>query len=106
MTLLVVLVTVPSDRAQELAERWVSERLAACANVLDVTSTFWWEGEVTREPEKLVILKVPRDRFDPLRRGIEASHPYDVPEILALPVEKAHAAYAAWVHDEVKGQGS
>lgn len=102
--LLVVLVTAPVDQAESLAETWVSKRWAACANVVrEVKSLFWWDGGVDREKEALIVLKTAPDGFDTLARGIRDTHPYDVPEIIALPVSQADEAYAEWVRNEVRG---
>lgn len=97
-----VLMTAP-DRAtgQELASRLVKERLAACGNVLEgVTSVFWWEGEVQAEDEALVILKTTRALASSLRDRARELHPYDVPEVLALPVVEGLREYMDWVREE------
>lgn len=103
--LLVVWVTVPKERAEELAREWVASRRAACANVLDgVQSAFWWNGKVDIESEALVVLKTVPDGFEALASAIEESHPYDVPEIAALPVVHVNDAYADWVRAEVRSE--
>jgi periplasmic divalent cation tolerance protein len=101
--MVVVLVTCPSRAsAGRLARRLVSRRLAACANILPgVTSLFWWEGRVDRCRETLLLLKTTAAGFDRLRRAVLALHPYDVPEIIALPVGGAHAPYRRWVASSV-----
>ncbi len=101
---LVVFVTAPSpDRAAELARAVVEERLAACGNVVPgVRSIYRWEGEVVDEPEALLVLKTTRDRLDALRERVLALHPYEVPEVLALPVEAGAERYLAWVHSETR----
>jgi periplasmic divalent cation tolerance protein len=104
----VVLMTVP-DRptAEKLAEALVGERLAACANLVPgVTSIFWWEGAVQRADETLVILKTPSGRVDALMARATELHPYDVPEVIALPVEAGLSAYLEWVGRETRvGEG-
>ena len=98
----VVLMTAP-DRAtaEALATSLVGERLAACANLLPgVTSLFWWEGRVQRADEVLVIMKTSADRVRALITRAAELHPYDVPELLSLPVDAGLAAYLAWVDQE------
>ena len=99
-----VLVTAPDrDVAERLASALVEERLAACANLLPgVTSVFRWEGEVQRAEEVLLILKTTEDRLDALTARVEDLHPYDVPEVLALPVRRGNDAYQAWVVGETR----
>jgi periplasmic divalent cation tolerance protein len=96
---IVVLVTAPStDVAAEIARTVVEERLAACGNVLPgVRSIYRWEGKLQDEPEVLLVLKTQRRHFSALRDRILALHPYDVPEVIALPVEAGSAAYLDWI---------
>jgi len=98
----VVLVTMPTaERAAELARALVEERLAACGNVVPgLRSIYRWEGKVVDEPEVLLVLKTTAARFEALRDRVLALHPYQVPEVLALPVEAGSAAYLAWVGAE------
>lgn len=95
----VVLMTAPdAEAARALGRHLVEERLAACANVLPgLTSVFRWEGAVEEEAEALVILKTTASRVDELVRRAAELHPYDVPEVLALPVLGGHAPYLDWV---------
>jgi periplasmic divalent cation tolerance protein len=95
----VILVTAPSaEVAAGIARAVVEERLAACGNVLPgVRSIYRWEGKVQDEPEVLLILKTQRKRFPELRDRILALHPYEVPEVLALPVEAGSDAYLDWI---------
>ncbi len=99
---LVVLVTAPTaEQATELARALVEERLAACGNVLPgVRSVYRWEGSVREDAEALLVLKTSRARFEALRDRVLALHPYQVPEVLALPVEAGGAAYLAWLAAE------
>jgi periplasmic divalent cation tolerance protein len=96
---LVVLVTAPSaEKAAELARALVEERLAACGNVVPgLRSIYRWQGAVQEDAEALLLLKTTRARLDALRARVLALHPYDVPEVLALPVEAGSAAYLAWI---------
>lgn len=95
----VVLVTAPTaEKAAEIARALVEERLAACGNVLPgVRSIYRWKGTVQEEGEALLVLKTQRERFPQLRDRILALHPYEVPEVLALPVEAGSGAYLDWI---------
>ena len=102
---LVVLVTAPSsDQALALGRTLVAERLAACASLVPaVRSIYWWEGKVQDAPEALLVLKTTRDRFDALRDRTLALHPYEVPEVVAVPIEAGSAAYLEWLVRETRG---
>ncbi|MBK9517030.1 MAG: divalent-cation tolerance protein CutA [Anaeromyxobacter sp.] len=104
---LVVLVTAPTaEVAAGLARALVEARLAACGTVVTgLRSIYRWEGRVHDEPEALLVLKTTRDRFEALRDEVLRLHPYDVPEVLALPVEAGAARYLAWVAGETRGEG-
>ena len=101
---IVVLVTTPTpERAAEIARALVEERLAACGNVLPaIRSIYRWEGKVQDDQEALLVLKSTRDRFEALRDRVLALHPYQVPEVIALPVEAGSAAYLAWIAGETR----
>src|SRR5512143_3585547 len=96
---LVVLVTAPSAPvAAEIARALVAERLAACGNVVPgLRSIYRWQGKVRDDAEALLLLKTSRARWPALRDRVLALHPYEVPEVLALPVEAGSARYLAWV---------
>ena len=79
----------------------MEERLAACGNVLpEVRSIYRWEGQVREDAEALLVLKTTRARLDALRDRVLALHPYQVPEVIALPVEAGSAPYLAWIAAE------
>jgi periplasmic divalent cation tolerance protein len=101
---LVVLVTAPdADKAAAIARALVEERLAACGNVLPaIRSIYRWEGKVNDDAEALLVLKTTRARFPALRDRVLALHSYQVPEVLALPVEAGSDAYLAWVAAETR----
>ena len=99
----VVIMSAPdAETAEEIARTLVSERLAACANVVpQIVSTYWWDGELQRDEEAMVILKTVQQRAQALEARAVELHPYTVPEVLVVPVAGGHAPYLAWVGDEV-----
>ncbi len=99
MPVLVVFSTFPDpDLAAEVARTVVGERLCACANLVPaVRSIYAWEGKLCDETETLAIMKTTSDRLDALIARLRGLHPYDVPEIVAVPVAGGHTAYLAWV---------
>ncbi len=97
---MVILCSCPADRAERIASALVEKRLAACVNVTSaVTSIYRWQGEVEREVERLLIIKSRRDRWAELKEELAAMHPYEVPEIIALPVEAGEERYLQWVEE-------
>lgn len=100
---LVVFVTTPSaEVAAGLARALVEARLAACGNVVPgLRSIYRWEGKVEDEAEVLLLLKTTRERLPALRDEVLRRHPYQVPEVVALPVEGGSAAYLDWVRSQV-----
>jgi periplasmic divalent cation tolerance protein len=101
----VMLCTAPSLAvAEALARSAVEARVAACVNLIDgVRSVYRWEGAVCSEPEVQLLFKTTRERAGALREFIEREHPYEVPEILALPVDStlSGAPYLKFVRESV-----
>jgi len=95
-----VLVTCPGDRAPELARAVVAARLAACVNIVgEVRSIYTWKGEVCDDAESLLVIKTRASLFEALREKVVDLHPYDVPEVIALPIDKGHPEYLAWIEE-------
>jgi periplasmic divalent cation tolerance protein len=91
-----------AEVAQRIAEALVEECLAACVNrVPGVASTYRWQGQVTTEREELLLIKTTGARFEALRERLLALHPYELPELIAVPVERGHAAYLDWLRAAV-----
>jgi periplasmic divalent cation tolerance protein len=98
----VVLVTAPDAEAGgRIARALVEERLAACVNALPgVRSTYRWKGALHEDDEVLLVIKTRADRLAALAERVRALHPYELPEVLALPAAGGSAAYLAWVAAE------
>jgi periplasmic divalent cation tolerance protein len=101
----IVLSTVATaEDAEGLARALVERRLAACVNVVPgLTSIYRWEGEVRKDEERLLVIKSRAELFEELRAVLVELHPYDVPEVIALPVAAGHGAYLSWL-DECVGR--
>lgn len=97
----VVLVTAPSvEVAAALVTTVVDERLAACGNIVPgIVSIYRWQGAVQRDDEVLVVLKTATGVTGRLMERVQELHPYDVPEVVVLPVADVLPAYAQWVLD-------
>jgi periplasmic divalent cation tolerance protein len=104
---LVVLTTLPdAERARALVRQLVERRLIACGTVLGpVTSIYRWRGAIEESSEVQVLFKTRRDRWPALEEAVRELHPYEVPELLAVPVERGLGAYLAWLVEETEIPG-
>ena len=98
-----IYVTAPSsEEAKKIAEAVVTERLAACANILaGVTSVFHWEGKLCRENEAVLILKTTEEKTDALTARIKELHSYECPCVVVLPIEGGDPAFLEWIKREI-----
>lgn len=103
----VVMITVPSGEVGErIATVLVEERLAACVNIIPgIRSIFSWEGRTQEERELLLLVKTQAGKVSDLETRVRDTHPYSVPEILALPAVAGYEPYLAWVADCVSTKG-
>ncbi|MBX3166170.1 MAG: divalent-cation tolerance protein CutA [Candidatus Eremiobacteraeota bacterium] len=101
----VCLMTCPNpETAQSLAKQLLERRLVACVNLVpQVTSLYWWDGQIQEDSEILLIAKTVADRIEQLKMVLPELHPYDVPELVVLPVEEGLPAYLNWVKTEARG---
>lgn len=98
-----VLCTCPPGSAEPLARRLVEERAAACVNILPaVQSIYRWQDRVESDGESLLIIKTTRQRWQRLARLVEQEHPYDVPELISVPLENGSQPYLNWVGESVR----
>ena len=99
---IVVLVTSPSEEeAERLASGLVEEKLAACVNIVPISSLFRWEGKLSKENESLLIIKTRYSLFHNLEKRVKELHSYQVPEIIALPVVAGSKDYLDWVAENL-----
>ncbi|WP_460841081.1 divalent-cation tolerance protein CutA [Noviherbaspirillum agri] len=101
---LIVLVNVPDElTAHSMARALVEARVAACVNVLPgVRSVYRWQGAIEEASEVTILIKTTQARYAELENAVKAAHPYDVPELIALPIVAGLPAYLAWVATETK----
>ena len=104
----VVFVTCPNlRRANVLAKGVIAARLAACVNIVPgISSVFWWKGRVDQANEVLLLMKTTRRLLPSLTRLVLRLHPYDLPEVIALPIAAGHPPYLAWISDSVAASSS
>jgi len=101
---LVVFTNLP-DRpaAEKLADALIAQRVAACVNILaPCRSVYRWEGAVQHDEEHPMLIKTTRERYPELEAALRANHPYELPEIVAVPVGAGLPAYLEWVASETR----
>ena len=92
------------EGADAIAQATVEERLASCAQIIGpIDSIYWWQGKMERAKEWLCVIKSEQRMFSELNSLIERLHPYEVPEVLAVPVIKGNRHYLEWLSSELKG---
>ncbi|MHC4938572.1 MAG: divalent-cation tolerance protein CutA [Planctomycetota bacterium] len=94
--------TTPPDQAEAVARALLEKRLAACVNIVaNVRSLYWWQGKLEDDAESLLVIKTSADKVDALIAAVNEVHPYDTPELLALPVDEGNPAYLDWLRGEL-----
>ncbi len=98
-----LILTCPNmEVAEALAEMLVSEKLAACVNILPgARSVYEWKGKVEKEAECVLLIKSRKDRLQMLEERLLAEHPYELPELIAVPIESGSAAYLSWMDTQL-----
>lgn len=89
--------------AERIARALVEGRLAACVNVVPgIVSVYRWHDAVERDDEWLLVIKTGSEQLEPLGEALVALHPYELPELVALPIAGGHAPYLAWLAESVR----
>jgi len=98
----VVTTTETRKQAERIAQVVVEKRLAACAQVVGpISSTYWWKGKIETAQEWLCLMKSREDVFPRIKAAIRQIHPYEVPEIVALPIVAGSKSYLEWLGKEI-----
>jgi len=102
MSALLVLTNLPDRAAAEkLADALIEQRVAACVNILArCRSVYRWRNAVQHDEEHPVLIKTTAERYAALEAAIRAAHPYELPEIVAIPIERGLPAYLDWLAAE------
>ncbi|MEO5338033.1 MAG: divalent-cation tolerance protein CutA [Magnetospirillum sp. WYHS-4] len=102
MAATLVYITAPGrDEAARIGRAVVEARLAACANVIPgMTSFYWWQGALQEDQEAVLILKTRPDLVDALTAKVKELHGYQVPCVVALPIEKGNPDFLDWINEE------
>lgn len=103
---LLVLTNLPDrETAERIARSLIDKRLAACVNILAPCSSHYpWNGSVQQDEEHPMLIKTTEARYPALEAAIKAMHPYELPEIIAVPIECGLPGYLSWVEKETGGE--
>lgn len=106
MDSLLVVTNLPDrESAEKLAALLIERRLAACVNILaPCTSVYRWRGEIQHDEEHPLLIKTTTGRYADVEASIRANHPYELPEIIAVPITGGLPAYLRWVESETHHQ--
>jgi periplasmic divalent cation tolerance protein len=105
-TNLVYMTAGTKEEAVKIGKELVSERLAACVNVIDkMSSIYWWEGEVQQDEEVVLIAKTRESLVNELVEKVKTRHSYSVPCVVALPIVGGNQAFLDWIADETRRGG-
>lgn len=100
-----VLTTVPDkETGRKIAHHLTEEKLAACVTISGACKSYFrWQGETSEEQEYILLIKTKATLFPELEEKIRKIHPYEVPEIIAVPLIKGYSKYLNWIDKETKG---
>ncbi len=98
---LIVLCTLPSaEEARQIGTSLVEMQVAACVNLVpQVESIYRWKGEIKSETEVMAIIKTTVNNYREVEARIQALHPYDTPEVIAVPIDRGASAYLGWISE-------
>ncbi|MCI5223518.1 MAG: divalent-cation tolerance protein CutA [Candidatus Electrothrix sp. AR4] len=99
-----IVMTTYADESngEKIIDALLSERLAACVQVMPIQSFYHWQGKVNRDEEKLVLIKTKRSLYTKVQESIIANHAYDTPEIIQLPISNGFPDYLKWISGECR----
>ena len=105
MEIILVCINFPNlECARQIGTALIKKQLAACVNIIPkIESIYQWKGEVCVEQEVMVVVKTTASRYKQLESYVVENHPYDVPEVISLPLSQGSEPYLNWVHDQMEG---
>ena len=101
---IIVLCSCPNQEiAEQIASSLVEQHLAACVNIIPgVQSVYRWQGKIERDDELLLVSKTTASKFDQISTYIAELHPYELPEVIAVSIERGISEYLQWIEEQVK----
>lgn len=103
--IIILSTTGSEDEASKIAEHLVSNRLAACVNIIpSITSVYRWKGEMNSDREILMIIKTDASRFEEIKTAVRNMHSYETPELIAISIQQGLQQYLDWITESVSAQ--
>jgi periplasmic divalent cation tolerance protein len=101
---IIVFCTVPDQAAADaITEKVIAEKLTPCVNIIPgLVSVYRWKGKINRDSELLLVMKTKRELFEKLSSAIKEIHPYEVPEIIAVPLSAGFPPYLSWIDENTR----
>ncbi|MFH1077581.1 MAG: divalent-cation tolerance protein CutA [Pseudomonadota bacterium] len=101
--ILITTTTEKEEDARKIAKALTEKRLSACVQIIGpITSFYWWKGKIEESREWLCLLKGRKDKYKEIEDAIKGIHPYEVPEIISVTIEKGSASYMQWMEQELQ----
>ena len=97
--------TEKKEDAEKIAKVLVEKRLTACVQIIGpIISTYWWKGKVEKAKEWILFIKSKKELYRELEKAIKEIHPYETPEIIAIPIVAGSKDYLEWLRKVIRGQ--
>lgn len=91
------------EEAERIARHLVQRRLAACVQIIEsIKSFYWWEGKVQQDEEALLIIKTDKESIPRISEVLAETHPYELPELVAVPIVSGTMKYLEWIKENVR----
>ena len=101
MQFIQIFVSFPSKKdAEKCINKLLKERVAGCIQLFPIRSSYIWKGKIENEKEWLCIIKTKKRLFSKVEKSIKETHPYEVPEIISIPILKGNKEYLTWLKEE------
>ncbi len=102
---LIVVITTTSNKenAEKIAQTLLAQKLAGCVQIIGpISSYYYWENELCQDEEWICLIKSSQNHYPTLENIIQEIHPYEVPEIISLPIEEGSEGYLSWLNQQLK----
>ncbi len=101
--IVVMTTTSTKENANQIAQTLLSKKLAGCIQIIGpITSHYYWQDELCQDEEWICLIKSSQDNYQTIESTMQDIHPYEVPEIISLPIVEGSKGYLSWLHQQLK----